>query len=244
MSHIELITHTEPWQTLQARIDFAEVAGIELYENPWWYKDSRSGRTFYDLVACIGWPDEVTAEHGEGQPGYLAIVGIVRPVEEPEGYDATKAVFYILDEYQHLDVPTLLNQCVTLREQYGFGINKDFLNAWYGDPERFTTALALTNEKLSHSGGEDTTIMVTPPDDYVIRNRFEIYLRALKGVLQPDNHRLYFGQNDILKGQLREFKKNDPAVMAMGGLIHTLLGRTMWMGQRQDDNSFNLKEVL
>ena len=56
--------------------------------------------------------------------------------------------------------------------------------------------------------------------------------------------RLFFCGNTILKDRLREFKRDDPAVTAMGGLVHTLLGRTMWMGQREDDNAFNLKEIL
>lgn len=243
-SVIELIQHQYPFETLQARIDFAEISGIELFEKPFWYRDVRTGRLFYDIVACIGWADEITAE-GEGQPAYLAIVGVVKPLDaEKVGYDATKAVFYILEEYQHLDIPTVLNQCVTLREKYGFGINRDLLNAWYGDPDRFTTALALKNEMLVKKHGDEGAVMVTPPDDYILKNRFEVYLRALKSVLQPDNHRLFFGKNDILKRRLREFKKDDPAVMAMGGLIHTMLGRLVWLGKQDTDNAFNLKEVL
>jgi hypothetical protein len=242
---IKLITNPHPFSTLQARQDFAEVAGVEMYENPWWYKYVETGRTYYDLVACLGWPDEVTAEKGEGQPGYAAIVGIVRPADASKtGFSAEKANFHMIEEVQHSDVPTLLSLCDQLRRKYGFGINRDLLNVWYGDPDRFATALALRNEFLTRQGGEQNTIMVAPPDDYNLTNRFEIYLRALKSVIQTDNLRLYFSQCVILKNRCKEFKRNDPAVMAVGGLIHTLLGRTMWMGQREDDNAFNLKVVL
>lgn len=245
-SIIELVTHPHAFETLQARLDFAEVAGVDIFENPWWYRDKISGETYYDLCTCIGWPDEVTAEHGEGQPGYLAVIGIRRPRDaEEKKYDATKAVFYLLEEYQHFDVPTLLAQCVALRDKYGYGISRELLPVWYGDYERFATALALSNERLTRRlNNDEAAVMITPPSDFELSNRFEVYLRALKGVMQPGNVRLYFCGNTVLKGRLKGFQRDDPAVMAVGGLVHTLLGRTMWMGHRSDDNCFNLKEVL
>jgi GNAT superfamily N-acetyltransferase len=238
---IKLITHPHPFETLQARLDFAEVQGVEIVENPWWYRNTDTGMLFYDLVACIGWPDEVSAK-GEGQPGYAAIIGIVRPDDaEAARFDARQAEFYVLEEYQQMDVPRLLAHCVEMRKRWGHRLNGDLLSAWYGDPERFMTALALKNEELIRMGGEDNALMIAPPDDYSLKNRFEIYLRALKSVMQKDNLRLYLGKAEALKARLREFGQDDPAVMAVGGLIHTLLGRTMWMGHRQDDNSFNLR---
>jgi len=245
MNQIKLITHPHPHGTLTARMDFAELAGVEIYENPWWYLDQSDNRTYYDLCACIGWPDEVTAEKGEGQPGYAAIIGIMRPSNADEiHFNPTKAKFRILAEVQHADVPTLLSKCVELREKYGFGISRDFLSAWYGDPERFTTALALRNEELTRQGGEDAALMVTPPDDYVLKNRFEVYLRALKSVLQGGDQRLFSKQAPVFQTRINGFTKNDPVITAVGGLVHTLLGRTMWMGHRQDDNCFNMREVL
>lgn len=238
---IKLISNPHPYETLQARIDFAEIAGVEQYENPWWYEQD-TGRLYYGLYACLGWPDKVT-EKGEGQPGYAAIVGVVRPIDAEESeYDPSKAQFYILEEASHLDVPTLLSYCVGLRKKYGHGINPDLLSVWHGDPDRFGTALALYNEQLVRGGGENNAMIVSPPDDYVLPNKFEVYLRALKSVMTPDNLRLYFGSCVILKNRLREFKRDDPAVLAMGGLIHTLLTRTMWMGRREKDNAFVLED--
>lgn len=242
---IKLITNPQPIWTLQARMDFALVAGTELYENPWWYENTETGKTYYDLCACIGWPDEVTAEKGEGQPGYAAVVGILRPKNaDAIKFNAQFAKFHILEEVQHSDVPTLLSLCVQLRQKYGFGINKEFLNAWYGDPERFQTALALRNELLVLSGGDDAALMVTPPDDFNLKNRFEVYLRALKGVMQQETRRLYVENCPAFQNRLKEFKRDDPAIMAVGGLVHSLLGRTMWMGEREDDNVFQMREVL
>lgn len=252
-SVIKLVTHPHAFETLQSRIDFAQISGRGMVENPWWYEDTRTGRTFYDLAACIGWPDKITAEHGEGQAGYIAIVGIVRPRDAEETrYDARQAAFLILEEYQHLDVPTLLQQCVTLRKKYGFGINRGLLNVWWGDPNRFETALALTNESLIKHGGEDAAVMIVEPDDYTLSNYFEIYLRALKGVQTHDNLRLYLGEKQpgetgdtrVLIHRLREFKRDDPAVTAIGGLVHTLLMRTLWMRHIDNDNYFYLDEAI
>jgi len=242
---IKLITHPHSIDTLQARIDFAEVSGLGMIENPWWYQHVETGRQFYDLVACIGWPENVmVGETRPPQPGYAAIVGVVRPADcEKTRFDPRKANMHLMAEAQHMDVPTLLKECDRLRRLYGFGINKELLNVFYGDPGRFTTALALQNETFTQKGGERAALIVTPPNDYNLKNRFEIYLRALKGVVQKGSLRFYLGKGSFLLNRLEKFRRDDPAVTAIGGLVHTMLGRTMWMGDIDGgDNAFYIDE--
>ena len=46
--------------------------------------------------------------------------------------------------------------------------------------------------------------------------------------------RLYFGKNRLLRNKLEEFRYNEPCVMAAGGLVHTLLSRSMWMSETEN----------
>jgi len=246
---IKHIAHPYPVELYQARLDHAHVTGQPLVEKPFWYEDVSDddfyrGYLYYDLYACIGWPSEVS-DKDSGLPGYAAIVGVVRPGElgEDEYYDPRDAKFLLLAEVQSLDVPVLLDQCVKLREKYGFGIQPTLLTTWFGDPERFLTTLALYNERLIREGGERNAILVTPPDDFYTPSIFDNYVRSIRACLAPGKIRLYFGKCDILKNRLREFVRDDPAVLAAGGLIHSLLSRCMWMDQ-VESAAFSVEEAI
>ena len=87
----------------------------------------------------------------------------------------------------------------------------------------------------------DQAILIAPPDDFGSPLAFDHYVRSLHSTLTPENTRFYFGGNDILKNKLREFTRNNPAVMAVGGLVHSLLLRCTWMDQTRE-NMFVLEE--
>jgi hypothetical protein len=88
-------------------------------------------------------------------------------------------------------------------------------------------------------GGSEQAILIIPPDDFYSPKAFDHYVRSLHSVIVPGSVRFYFGGNDILKNKLREFKRDNPAVMAVGGLVHSLLSRTMWMDQSRS-NAFTV----
>lgn len=236
MGKIKYITNPYEWGTYQARKDHAIYAEEEAVERPYWYENIETGQLYYDIYACLAWPSEVT-DSSDGLPGYAAIVGVVRPKKDVR--NAKGANFQLLAEAQDRDVPSLIGKCLKLRDEYGFGITRQMLRVWIGDPDRFLTTLALMNEVLVENG-DVHAVLVSPPDDFYVPKIFDIYVRAMRSVLLENTRRFYFGHNDILQNRLREFNKNDPCVLAMGGLVHSLLCRCTWMDQ-VGETAFNVE---
>jgi len=134
-----------------------------------------------------------------------------------------------------------LSECLKLRQRYGFGI-RELMRVWKGDPDRFLTTLALFNERLTIAGGDRAAILISPPEDFYLPKMFDNYVRSIKSCLVPGNVRFFFNKNEILKNRLREFRRDDPAVMAIGGLIHSLLSTCTWMDQVQE-TVFNVERA-
>jgi hypothetical protein len=239
MSKIIKVTHPDSVAIEQAWQDEANITGKHYTPHPFWYENTDTGQTYYDLFGCVGWPSEVS-DKTDGLPGYAGIVGVVRPKvgnRTPED-----AVFQLLTEFETLDVPTLLENMVMMRNEYGFGLHPSLLTSWYGDPEKYVTILALYNEKLIENRSEKYSIIIAPPDEFYIQKVFDHYVRSMRSVIMPDKVRFYFGKKDgILVNRLREFRQNDPAVFAMGGLVHSLLSECMWM-DRTRSNAFVVEE--
>jgi hypothetical protein len=232
---IKKIVHEYAWELLQARQDAAIVTGKPLVERPFYYENTETGQQYYDLCGCIGWPTEVS-EKDDGRPGYIAVVGVVKGKAKPQD-----AVFQLLAEAESKDIPTLLNRVQDLRAEYGFGLHPDLLQSWVGNPERFITQAALLNERLIEQGGDDQAILIAPPDDFYNPKVFDHYVRSLHSVIIPDAVRFYFGGQEVLKNRLREFRRDDPAVLAVGGLVHSLLSRCTWLDQSRE-NMFVIEE--
>lgn len=244
-SIIKHITHPYALETMQARRDQAHITGQPLVERPWWYEDMETGRLYHDLFACLGWPSEVS-DRDTGLPGYAAIVGVLRPMDldKDTHYNPQDAKFLLLTEAQDKDVPTLLEKCVDMREKYGFGIQPQLLTVWFGDPDRFYQTLALANERLTANGGNRRAILVSPPDDFGTPMIFDNYVRSLQSCLIKGKVRFFFREKtQSLRVRLKEFRRDDPAVLAAGGLVHSLLGRCMWMDQVQGSTVFTVEEA-
>lgn len=236
-SDIRLISHPHAWELYHARHDEAHITGQALVENPYWFENIKTGQLYYGLYSCIGYPNEVT-ERDEGAAGYVAIVGIVKP--NIDHYNPIDAKFQLLAEAESKDVGSLIMYAVSLRKKYGFGVHKDLVRVWYGDPDRFLTTLALINEKLIMHGGDDNAVLITPPVDFYGQKIFDNYVRSLKSCILPGNTRFFFGENRILKNKLKEFSRDNPAVFAIGGLVHSLLTVCTWM--MEAENMFTVEE--
>ena len=235
---IKLVDHPASERLYQARCDEAIITKQPYVERPFWFKNTDTGQLYHDLYSCIGFPTEVT-DKDEGMPGYTAIVGVVRPTESLAHYNPIDANFQLLAEAESKDVRTLINMALELRKRYGFGLNTELLKCCFGDPERFVTTLALKNDQL----GERDALTITPPIDLYEPAVFDNYLRSLKSCLLKDSHRFFFGGCNILKNHLREFRKNNPAVFAVGGLVHSLLVHCSWMDEA-GQGIFNIDEDL
>jgi hypothetical protein len=233
---IRKITYPDVLETQEPRKDMAKVTGVPLMERPFYYENRDTGQQYYDIYGCIGWPTEVS-ERDDGRAGYVAIVGVVKSTKTTP----QNAAFQLLEERESKNIPTLLKYMQLLRSLFGFGLHPTLLRSWIGDYERFVTQTALFNEKLIEQGGNDQAITITPPDDFGGTKAFDHYVRSLHSVISPDSVRFYFGGLEILKNRLREFKRDDPAVFAVGGLVHSLLLRCTWMDQTRE-NMFVLEE--
>ena len=244
-SIIKLITHPEPMAIYQARKDHAHLTGQTQIEPAWWFEDTTSGRTYHDIYGCVGWPSDVS-DKDVGLPGYVGIVGVERPktIEKGAYYDPSDATFMLLDEYQSRDVPQIIEKMLELRELYGFGIHAQLLTSFLGDPEKFITTMALRNEKLIHKKGANAALLIAPPDDFYTPKVFETYVRSLQSALFEGRQRLFFNMKKILLERIDEFRAIDPAIMAIGGLVHSLLNRCMWMSQIPGSTMFTLEEAV
>jgi len=238
MTKIKKIQHPHAWELLQARIDEAIVTGQPMIERPFWFESTVTGQCYYDVYGAVGYPTEVS-DKDEGMPGYLAVVGIVKP--KTEGKKIQDAVFQLLAERESRDVETLLDHMIELREEYGFGIHPGLMQSWIGDYERYVLTIALRNERLMAAGGEKMAILITPPNEIGKAYAFDEYHRALASALRPEKQRFFFGGNDLLKNKLMEFKRNNPAVFAIGGLVHSLVSRCMWADTQGDQHVFNIE---
>ena len=222
-SRIKLIAHPYAWETMQARMDHAEVTGQPLVERPYWYEDIESGDLFYDLFGCIAWPTEVSDKSEPELPGYAAIIGVVRPSDSMEHLSPDKAVFKMLAESESGDVKTLMEQCRDLRVLWGYGQRRELLQEFHGDPNRFIDTIAIFNEQSQDE------LLITPPDAWDVPMIFDHYARSLRSAILQ--RRIHPGKCPLFLARLKEFRRNDPIIMAVGGMVHTLLGRCLWMDQ-------------
>ena len=239
MGRIALVVHPYPFEILQSRLDESIITGQPMIERPFYFENTITGQLYYNIMGCVGWPTEIS-DRDEGMPGYVGIVGVIKP--KTEGKPVQDAAFQLLAERENKDVPSLLDMIIEIREEYGFGLHPDLLQAWFGDYERFTTVLALKNERLMAGGKERDAILIRPPIDFGSLKTFDNYVRSLQSVIVPGKVRFYFGGCDILRNKLREFKRDCPAVMAVGGLIHSLLFEISWMDSTQS-NIFTVEEM-
>jgi len=225
MGRIVKIVHPEAFGIRQSWVDEAHITGMTYVEKPFWYMDKETRQNFYDIFGCIGWPTEFS-DKSEGAAGYIGVVGVVKssdPIAQVKD-----AKFKLLYEMESHDVPTLIEGMLEMREEYGFKVHPGLMQSFFGDPERFVTVLALKNERLEEQK-KGTAILISPPDDFYVEKVFDHYVRSLRSVLVKDKVRFYFGKNDILKTRIGEFKQGDPAIYAIGGLVHSLLSQCMWM---------------
>ena len=226
MNKIRQVVHPEAYMIQRAWVDEAIVTRQPYVEKPFWYENIETGQLYHNIYGCIGWPTEVS-EKDDGLPGYAGVVGVVK--SKIEGKLPQDALFQLLTEIETRDIPTMLDGLLSMREDFGFRVGPNILTSWFGDPERFTTAIALLNERLTGKGDPRLAIVITPPDDFYIPKAFDHYVRSMRSVITPDKVRFYFGKNEILRNRLKSFRQNDPAVQAIGGLVHSLLSQTMWM---------------
>jgi hypothetical protein len=236
---IQMVYPEAAWELYQARKDEAIVTGRDLSEKVWWYQrsDSLPGgkkipREFYDIKGCIAWPS-MDYRSGARVDGFGAIVGVIR---QPQKVPPDLASFIILDEIVDGDPARLLIRCAEMRKQWGLGLRHDLLTAFTGDPIGHETTLNIINEILP-----EYIAVVEPVDNQVVK-KYDIYARCILRMLETNPQRLYFGGKPLFKEAIRSMHIDDPAVTAVGGLLHTMLATTSWMDTFDTDGAFLMNE--
>lgn len=232
---IKIVTHPQAYELRQARLDHALITGQPLIERPYYFEHTETGQQYYGLYGCIGWPTK-DSEKTKGQPGYVAVVGVVkseRPIQ--------KAWFKLMGEGESESIPVLLDFILKLREQFGYGIHPELLKVFQGDCDKNNTTIALLNEELLRTHGEHRDILVSPPNDFGTPDTFDTYKRSFDWSITCSPPRFAPGSSSILRIKHQEYHVDNPAILAIGGLVHWLLTAVPWMEQSQS-NCFVLEE--
>lgn len=234
---IRLVQEKHPTETMQARRDFAHVTKEPVVELPYWFRDTDTGKEYYNLYAGLGWPQKAN-EKGDQLPGYAAIVAVVKGSK-----DAIDAPFQVVAELQEHSVDILITECVKMRNRWGFGVHPQLLDIFIGNHTQFENVVASYNTVLAEAGRPDhEAFIVSPADDFDSPQAFDLALRRLQLTIAGKTKRLYLGDNVVIKNRILSFKRDDPAILALGGLVHTLLLRVPWMEQ-SNPSVFQLDEV-
>lgn len=205
-----------PENTMIARKDFAEVTKTRQYDPPYWFVDDKTDREYAAIYGCLGWPGQVEDNNSQAN-GYAAIIGVSRQIGH----------FYILDEVEAVSPEMLVNKCIQMRSRWGFKEHPALMPFFFGDHLEFDLLVAQINVNLASKNADP--FVISPPDDFERPNAFDIYFRRIQYVTDPDNKMLHVGDANIFRNRMIQFERGEPSVMAIGGLVHTALGRKPWM---------------
>lgn len=231
----KVLPPAEHWMVYQQRKEEAEIVTKQPFiEKRHHYENIETGQLYHDLFGCVGWPTKDT-ESAKGQPGYVAVVAVVKSERLVK-----EAWFRLMGEGESDHIPVLLGEILKLRERFGFGLHPGLLQTFIGDHEKHVTEIALLNEKLIAAHGERGAILISTPDDFG-PDAFDTYRRALDWSIKCTPSRFAPGSNSILRIKHQEYHKDNPAIFAIGGLIHWFLTGTPWM-DATNQNCFNLQE--
>lgn len=227
---IKIVAHPQSYELRQARIDHALITGQPMIERPYYFEHVGTGQQYYGLYGCVGWPTKDT-EKSKGQPGYVAVVGVVKSERLIQ-----KAWFKLMGEGESEHIPVLLDYILSLRDQFGFGIHPDLLQVFKGDhdKESINTIIALRNEELLKKDG-NAAISISAPNDFGTPDTFDAYKRSFDWSIACPPSRFAPGSNSILRVKHQEYHKDNPAILAIGGLVHWLLTAVPWMEQSQSN---------
>lgn len=201
----------------------ARILGQQFVPKPIIYLHTESGQEFSHIAGGLAYPSAYA-------PGFVAVVG----VDWVEG-DAEPPI-RVLDEAESHTVEGLLNECLKLRERYGYPEYRGILDLWIGDHERFLTLVGDFN--LKHSKDNKHGVYIAPPPDLDQPDHFEIFMRRLQGLLgsRKAGKRLFLEGSTPLQNQLQNLPPDAlddadrfPALLALGGLVHHLMSVKPWM---------------
>ena len=205
------------------------ITGETRIPKPVYYRHKKTRAEYCYLAGGIGWPRD-TSEN----PGFSVILGTDKSTDD-------QPTMRVLEEAEAPTVEGLLKECTRLQKKYGYGECSDLFRFWYGDPERSDTFVNLFNSR--EGGGKDPdSVYISPPYDFQRPNAFERYTNQIWGNLTVDptsgRKRLYLGDCVKLRNRIQNTPtdaatkgnvKDYPAIVALGGVVHSLMMLMPWM---------------
>jgi len=226
---IEFVQEKYPEATMMARRDYAHVTKTKVVEPPYWFRDTNTDKAYHGIAGGLGWPQRLS-EKANSRPGYAVVVGI----RKIEGQDPEEARIDVLEELEEESGSEglLIKACVEMRQRWGYGVHESILPVFHGDHRPFELVVADFNTRIAENSDDDKdAFVVSPPDDYDNPKAFDIYMGRLRSVLAEKSKRLFLDDGDKIRNRIKTFMRDDPAIMSLGGLIHTLLLRQPWLEQ-------------
>lgn len=209
----------------QGNQHIARITGVREVPKPTYYKNVENGDEYYAIVGALAF-----SRHRN--PGFAVTVAAIK-----DGQNHENPKIVVLDEIESAEgIDALLEACMVRRERWGY---PETLQIFYGDQERFLTAVSDFNQKVSQARTEKG-IFLAPPADFNLPNRSEIYLERIKSLLRKDENgekRLSLGSCKKLRTYLQDLPADAdkhhveeyPAVAALGYAVHSILSLRPWM---------------
>jgi len=193
------------------------------------YINTETKEEYYHIAGGIAWP-------GVEAPGYALIVGVKVEMEN----DKEVPMLFCREEAEGQSVDGLLEQCLNLRERYGY--QQGLLQYWYGDSERLQSSVSRFNQQLQDETNRAKGVYLSRPADFEKSNRLEIYLDEIRSLLTPREsgakslfigncHRLQNALRSVLGDAAKRYSDDDcPPVACLGYVVHSLLASMPWRG--------------
>jgi hypothetical protein len=211
----------------KSRLDH-HLAKLDIGEEPFsqgfYYRDEKTKLEYFVIEGALAWPwpkDKI--------PGVVVVLGVKRT-------NHPRPTFQVLDEAVVNRGEDLLKKCLKFRSKWEDN-EKTLLRGWWGDPGRFMTSCSNFNAKLmkkDKKGGFYLSSFM----EFERPNHLEIYLNSLQRALEKDSSGrkcLFLGDAHYLRMRLcipnwpkSGQSENYPALLALSGLVHSLLTLRPW----------------
>ena len=206
---------TREFEITQSRTDWAHVMGTEIPQSSVYFRNTLTGDKYSYLCGAVGWP-------GVEAIGMLLILAVA-DLDEPD------PPIRVVEEKQlsAQDSPRdILEGILELRKKYGYGLHRDLVSRWYGNPRK----CAL------FGGFVKNNVCLLDPAGHEDPHRFGAYLHAVRddvtrGLLVLENCPRLGGYLKTIPPDASAVDGEEafPAVFALGAAIYTLRQHRPWL---------------
>jgi len=212
-SIIEVISHG--FEMTQARMDWAAVLGINIPPPGVSFRNTVTGDEYSYLCGAVGWP-------------VIEASGMLLVLAVDDSYESDPLI-RVLEEKPLSTQGSpreILEGILELRKKYGYGLHRDLVSRWYGNPRK----CAL------FGGFVKNNVFLLDPAGHEDPHRFGAYLHAVRddvtrGLLVLENCPRLGGYLKTIPPDASAVDGEEafPAVFALGAAIYTLRQHRPWL---------------